>query len=350
MQLKTKVKIGITLTSLIVILFSVYLIYTIISTLIYIKGKPEDIIYESNVQDKTDYNIFLKPNDFMVNVDNTESYITSLVDFVRINFDYLYIRNNKVNINYRYDVKANVISEYINETLSNVSKPIWNKEFILLNTVSESSKNSTFTIKRIIDIDTKYYNQLIDTFRNTLNIPTNSRLEVKLTIYVNGQLLNNQKIQKEYYILLTIPLGARVFDISLYKNFEGQEIIYNKDGKSSESNYAHVIIYIILLGLNIYVGIRTIRGFNNKGKNRSTLLLKRLLKDYDERIVTVTSFVKYKHLDIVDIKEFDELLDLSEETLEPIIYWEKSESEHWFAIIRNKILYKYIIYTINKKP
>jgi len=51
-------------------------------------------------------------------------------------------------------------------------------------------------------------------------------------------------------------------------------------------------------------------------------------------------------MDIVEILDFEELLTLSNETMEPIIYWEKrnrDSKEAWFSVIKDKILYRYII-------
>ncbi len=42
------------------------------------------------------------------------------------------------------------------------------------------------------------------------------------------------------------------------------------------------------------------------------------------------------------------MLNLADETFEPVVYWEKDEGkESWFSILRNNILYCYII--TNKK-
>lgn len=81
-------------------------------------------------------------------------------------------------------------------------------------------------------------------------------------------------------------------------------------------------------------------------KNKCLLRVKKILKEYDDRIITVTNFINYSKLDVVKLSSFEELINLYNETYEPIIYWEKSSNrnfEGWFAIVKNRIVYIYII-------
>lgn len=223
-----------------------------------------------------------------------------------------------------------------------MSRPIWNKKFIILENIKGNTNNAKLQLNETFDINLEYYNNLTENFRTTLKLPIQSRIEFKFSIKINSVLKNDEKITKDHYILMTIPLETKVFDIKINTNFSEQEIIYNKNKKDNQTIYVYIIIYIVLFILNLITGLYFIKSISNRNKNKNILRINKILKDYDDRIITVSNFINYEKVEIINVISFEELLNLSEETLEPIIYWHKKNNEVWFSILRNKILYRYI--------
>ncbi len=344
MKLRKKYKFYIMFIILIMLSFSIYIIYNIFFIIKYIEGNPNNIMYKNEVHDKTRYKVVLKENNFIKKnyIGPHESYITSLVDYIRTNFYYEYIGNKNLHLNYEYDIKANIISEFIDDKSNKVSRPIWNKKFIILENIKGNTNNAKLQLNETFDINLEYYNNLTENFRTTLKLPIQSRIEFKFSIKINSVLKNDEKITKDHYILMTIPLETKVFDIKINTNFSEQEIIYNKNKKDNQTIYVYIIIYIVLFILNLITGLYFIKSISNRNKNKNILRINKILKDYDDRIITVSNFINYEKVEIINVISFEELLNLSEETLEPIIYWHKKNNEVWFSILRNKILYRYI--------
>lgn len=345
---KRKENIIVTIIILIVVLISIFIIYNVINLLKYKEGNPKDILYTSDIKASSNYNIYLKDNDFILDeyLPSKTSYISSLVEYINVNFNYENKSDINTNLLYLYNIKANVICEYIEEENNEVKNPIWNKEFILLEDTKKEAKDSNFKINTSANIGLNYYNNLVDTFRSTLNIPIRARLEIKFNVKIKGTSNENTFFDKNHYMTLTIPLNVKAFDIKEYKNFSDNETVYSNKPKTSEKIYMLAIINISAFILIILGAWYLIRIIKNKDRNKYYDEIRKILKTYDDRIVTVSNFVKFEKLEIVDLPDFDELLKLSNETLEPIIYWKRrsiKRIEAWFSILRNKILYRYII-------
>lgn len=320
----------------------IFCFYKVIDTLRYRGGNPKEAIYTADITSNPTYLVYLKDNPFIedIYIDNSLSYISSLIDNIKLTYDYTYSNSNVKDLDYEYFVRGEVISKYLGESDKAVLNPIWDKTFNLTKIKQDSATNGKINIKETININHEYYSNLVKELSNSLLLGTDSILNVDLIVRIK-----NKSINKEYKTTVGIPLNVKVFDISIYKDFSEKEIVYNNP-KKIEVSYVKAIIYIIIIIVITIISTYIIKRIINRKKSKCLLNVNKILKEYDNRIVTVNNFVNYEKSDIVRINSFEELLDLSDETLEPIIYWEKSSNRHfegWFSIIRNKVIYLYVV-------
>jgi hypothetical protein len=333
---------------LLTLTISIYLVYKVVDTLRYRGGRPNDVLYIDSVASDIGYTVYLKPNTFfdIPYVDNSFSYVTSLVQYIKTTFVYDYVGSADVSANYDYYIEGKMTSNYINTDVSQLTKPLWVKTFTLLDHKRGSAKSSKINVREDLNIGIDYYNSLLDSFSQNTNILLDSKLDVTLIMNITGQLANGKEMYKTHQMTMSIPLGVKAFDITTAQNFPEHEVIYSKEQKKAETSYMLTILYITIIIALLWIEIYFIRLIINKDKNKYEEKVLKILKDYDDRIVTVSNFVRYESMDIVEIPDFEELLTLSNETMEPIIYWEKrnrDSKEAWFSIIKDKILYRYVI-------
>lgn len=338
----------ITLIIILTLIICSYIIFNIVDLLRYRGGRPNEIIYTNNITSDVKYEAYLKPNDFIAQpyITNDYSFITSLVEYIKATFTYDYVGNSDISVDYDYYIKATIVSKYLSDNVAASSKPLWNKDYILLNHKTGKAPSSDIRVTEDLNIGVDFYNNLLEAFRQTLNIPLDSRLDITFIMSIKGNLRDNKVIQKEHLMTMSIPLGVSVFDIDISKSFPDQEIMYSKEQKAVATSYMLAIVYIVLAIVIVGIAFYFIKAIVHKGKNEYEAKVNRILKQYDDRIVTVSTFIRYEKLEIVNIPSFDELLTLSDETLEPIIYWEKknrNNREAWFSIVIDKILYCYMV-------
>ena len=77
-------------------------------------------------------------------------------------------------------------------------------------------------------------------------------------------------------------------------------------------------------------------------KNSYKVELNRILKSCDEKIVKLNKKLDVEGKEIIEVKDFGELIKLSEELFKPILYWNNSEKEEAeFFILIDNLIYRY---------
>lgn len=324
-------------------IFSFFLVFNIIKTSKNIKGNPQDISHINYVKGEINYNVILKDNKFLEQkiLTNNFSYITALVEYIDTKFKYRYENNKRKEFDYEYMIMASINAKYLDETYFKVENPIWRKEYILVDKKSGTSKNSIIEIEENLKIDINAYNDFYEEFVKEFNMQIKANVEVFLIV----NLYDNEKLYKEHNTTLNIPIGVKAFDITKTKNFSEEEIIYNKE-VTPKTSYMKIILEIVLLIIINGGGLQIIKLIKNKNKSSYKIEKDKILNEYNDRIAIVINFIDYEKWEIVDTLTFNELLEIANESFEPIIFWERRINKHkegWFVILKNKVMYRYIL-------
>ena len=121
--LKTWVRVVLFITLSFLLALSIFVVY---------KGKnpSKDNIdsYNYRTNSNIDYKVYLFENNFYEEkyLGMNKQYTSALIDYVDIDFDYLFNGSGKANINYTYDITATIVGEY--ENTSNGKDEIWKKK------------------------------------------------------------------------------------------------------------------------------------------------------------------------------------------------------------------------------
>lgn len=330
-------------------IISIVLVFKVFKIFLNIKGNPKDIMYTTSILDNTSYEVYLKDNNFINDkiLNQSNSYITTLVDNIKIKYNYLLKMNKYVDLNYNYHIEANILGLFSPGTLN----PVLDLKYNIKNLSENRKVNESNQISEDIIINLDYYNRIIEEFISNYNIPIDASLNIKLIVNYNGK-INDKSLSKEHFINVSIPLGVKAFDIGLSHNFEDEEKVYLNDIPDKEKSFVNIIIYIIIISLSLGIGIYFIKKISYKYKSKFITTIDKILKEYDEQIIEVTNFVKYEKWETVDIKNFEELINLSNESFEPIFYFKRKFNrniEAWFCILRDKVLYRFILYKKEKE-
>ena len=82
----------------------------------------------------------------------------------------------------------------------------------------------------------------------------------------------------------------------------------------------------------------------NRIKNEYREEINRILRLCQDKIVKLDNRPNESGKEVVKVKDFGEIVKLSEELFKPILYWEdKEQEESWFIVMSNSVLYHYII-------
>lgn len=311
-----------------------------------IKNEEKKLKYSSNVNRNVDYKVQLYDNNFLDKneMEKNQIYIAELVKNISLNFIYTYSETKKINTEYTYNIKAKIYGENVNSDTEKNEK-VWEKNYTLLeNKTIDNSKNDGFNITESLNIDYPKYKEEVLDFKKRFGMNLNTKLKITMNVNIKG-INETDKINKNDKIEIEIPIGVQAFSIKENYKKQTTEKIYNKITEQKEKiNIINIIcIIIIIISLIAFILLYKLI-FNIKPKSHYTKTLDKILKTYGQIIVEVNTPIKEKKLNIVIVKNFEEMVDLEEELRIPIILYENIYNyTAVFSITHNNTIYKYIL-------
>ncbi len=326
-----------------ILVISIFVIIANLSHKIEISIKEKIYSYSSNLN--YDYKVNLKPNEYIN--DKTlgmdyPAYVTDLIDNISLNLDYNYNSDKQTNIAYEYDILGKMQVVYTRD--GEEQKIIENDEVIKDNKTGSSETNK-IDIKENLLLDLKQENSMLKKFEQEMGMSISAKYKVILNVRIKTN-VENENVDFEDKKIIEIDLGAKTTKIESPDNKSLSNSI-SKDEKTTIDNNNKVAIVIAaifaLVGIRMLIYVIQTRDANYI-RNESKEEVNYILKTCNEKIVEIDNMPQEADISVVNVKEFDELIKLSEELFKPILYWEnKEKEEYYFMVISNQIRYEYVI-------
>lgn len=324
----------------IIIFFVLSLVFLVSS--ISVKAR-RNVLY--NQASNLDYKVYLKPNDYYKEpyLGKNMQYIANLIDNIDISFNYNFSANQNINYTYMYYVKSDVS---VTDT-DDKSKVIYSKSDRLTEPVTINKENSNgFTISQNAKINYSEYNDLVKSFKSSYGISANSNLVLSLCIEIRDEKGNLiRSTDSADTMKITIPLTEQMIDIKMdYKevNNSNNVSIYKDFSISNQITLALSIISIII-SLGFLVRLIMFINKTSPKKTLYDLTLAKILREYDRVIVDSKKIVNMDG-EVIDVKSFNELLDVRDNIEKPIIFSEVHKGlKSIFIVKTSNETYRYVL-------
>ena len=301
-------------------------------------------IYKYTDKFNYDYKINLIKNKYLTNTDvenKNLAYVTDLIDNIDLNLNYEYLGNKNSNLKYSYSVVGKMQAFY---NKNGEEQKIWDKEETLLNEKNGEVSGDKIKVNEHLILDLKDKNELLNDFKQQLGMT----IDAKFTIFLKINVLTNvedKEILDEFMPLLNVNLAEKTTKITGENNTEKTEYI------SKEINIAEgqKVIFIVLDLLILIIALAILRyalraAVINQLKNEFKYELNRILKICQDKIVEISTKPNDENREIVFVKDFGEIVKISEELFKPILYYKEKDSEEaWFSVVSEKTSYRYIL-------
>lgn len=314
------------------------------------KSSQTKSIYDYHVIQNLDYKVNLNKNSFIPDdyLGKNETYISDLIKNMELTFLYNFSGTETIPLQYTYEIKAVIKGEYTVQTGEEKAK-VWTKESTLVEPKTVTLEQNQFTLKEVIPLDYNAYNQEVQQFRKELNLPISAVLHVYMKINVEGELENS--LSDEKTISLQIPLNEQAFRITedYESEFDGQ--VFEKTEYQGEIKNKNLISGVIIIIIAIFLLVLFFKEiFNIQKKNNYTLQLNQILKSYGDVIIELATPLNVSGFHIIDVRNFNEMIDLEEELHIPINFYETIDSlEGEFYIVQGNIVYRYCLTNDSQK-
>lgn len=292
-----------------------------------------------------DYKVYLKENDFYEEeyLEKNMVYVASLIDKIKINFDYNFISDKDVGLTFNYKVMANLLI-----TDSNGNNTYFKKDYLLLENKNTRLKNNN-DINDAIEIDYDYYNSIANNFKNSYGIDAVSNLFVY--ILINKENINeNMLINNNSLMSITIPLSEKSINISIdYKEIDNSSKLIDESSIIID-NIIYMIIAIIMFVLSLVMVVKIVRILTLLKTNKSVYdkYVSRLLNEYDRLVVETTTFPTIEDNNVIKVSKFEELLDVRDNLKLPIMYYLVAKHQKcYFYIMHENKLYLNIVKAVD---
>lgn len=301
-------------------------------------------IYEYTNKFNYDYDVTLLKNKYMKKAlepseEKNIAYVTDLVDTTNYNITYGYTASAVTDITYDYEIIGKMQAVY---TRDGDEQKIMEQEEVLLDKQTITERTDTIHIDETLKLDLKDKNKLLNDFEQKMGMSISATYSIVLKINMKTN-VEGQEVENNYAPVITIDLAKKTTKIIGETHQEDTQYIA-KEYKQVGRNAFGVLVDLIAMAVAIYLLRYTARAqVTNIIKNEYKQELNRILKLCQDKIVKVSTRPETTG-NIVAVKDFGEIVKLSEELFKPILYYFDQEGEEaWFSVMSNNVTYRYIL-------
>ena len=317
-------------------------VFSLVNFYLYKNGyfEEEKVTLKYQENNDIDYKVYLKKNDFFDTpyLEKDKTYITSLIDHINVDYDYNVAFDHAINGEYRYRVIVTVESKK-----SNNDKELWSKDYNITDEVKKELKNATeYSIKENVDIDYNKFNELLTSFKKTLNLSSSEGI-LKIFLNVDSDIEGNKiKTPINSKLLLQIPLTELTVEATANTSVNNDVKELSRIVNSDKVKTTRLLGVIYLLGTLCCIILFFVMNKKRKDLNRYDNMIKKIISTYDSIIVNIKKLPDIEGYKQIYVDTFEELLDAHGEVRMPINYY-KDDKRSYFILLNDSTAWVYVM-------
>lgn len=308
-------------------------------------GTAGGTLYSYDVKKSSSYKVYLNDNSYFEEpflVDD-KAYVANLVDHIDVDVKYDYSSVKNTQIDYTYQIVGDVVvkSDYTN-TKDSV---LWTKRYTLLEPKTINKTDSKFSIVESVSVEYGKYNSYVKKLVSNLNVQANAQMDIKLIISGKSKIDNDEFTKVEETVIdLQMDLLKDTFKIvnNYAKNDSGLKTEDATEGTINQPLIVLGTVIVFVAGIGLVLVMSKV--FKDREENYYKIKTEKILNKYEEQIARVVKPINIDDRQVVDVKNFQQLLEIEEEIRIPILFYETIPGQKGeFVIIYDNIAYRYII-------
>lgn len=304
------------------------------------KSTASEKVISYKVSDSIDYKITMKNNQFYTSEEANESnfYVTSLMDTMQVNFKYNLIGSDYFNSDYEYVVVLNMTS-------ANDGEVVWSYEEDVLSQVKDSVTDvMEIEISDSFNVDLSVLYKKAKEFYDLTGYGVNLDIKVKIASELSVENYDN-KISDKQVLSISIPLSEKVASITKSSDNSVNKKVIDQYEVDEEFN---TYLFIVSIGLIAALTPVTVRSyvalFNLTNLDNYDRKLKRLKTRYGFISKEVTKAPNFDNKEIYEVLSCSELSILcANKDLNINVYEKRKGKECWFYVVDKKDVYMYVL-------
>lgn len=271
------------------------------------------------------------------------AYVADLTDTIDATLHYRYHGSRSVSLSSMYSAVATVRELYA--TSADSTKPlssVWSHEYPFVKPMTSTTSSRDITFSPHVTIPFAEYRSMVDQFKNTLAVPVSSELVITFTVRVFGT-IDGTVLDDVRTSTVTVPLDQPIYTLAtkFEKQDEKQIVPQNaKDDKVVQRMYERVAAAVLgLVGLAVIVyGLR-----KKIFKTAYQRELEKIYRYHDGIIIHAKRPSMVTDKNTIPVRSFDDILNIEEETKQPIIAYPLGDEATQFLIMKDDVMYTYTL-------
>ncbi len=298
--------------------------------------------YSYNHKAEVDYSVSLNSNPIYSEdrLGKGQYYLTPFVRRIDTTFTYQFNGDIDADIKGDYQVTAYLqgVQKELDKTLI-----LWSKPYPLLAKETFQVNGKRVSLNKEIPIDLKPYNDFISRFFETYRIQTEVVLNIYWNVTVEAQTAKGP-VKEKLMPVMTIPLNTKYFQITgeLAPNKKGvlETTVIKPDPIYKIKVTIYGILAILFLSGLLFLRFRT----ESAPVDFLQQQLKKIRKEYGERLVTLDREFVWGNENIIPVKTFEDIVRVADELSKPIIYSNiQGEKSPAFCVLDEPRIFTYCL-------
>lgn len=291
------------------------------------------------------YRVYLMPNELFTekSLAPGRAYITTLTDYIALDFEYNYFGESEVDISGEYGITAELVAI---ASAGEEKHLVWEKRYDLLAVQEVDTVDSDFSITERVTVPVAEYLDFSEKVREETGYnPAELNLIIKGDVNMEAETAEGA-FSEELNPTLIIPLRGNIFTVT------GELIDEKEGGITTTQTVAATTVEDVRSTFPVLLTTTAIALFIFRiifvpvedEPRRKPQQVRSILKKHKERIVVTANGVTSVPQEAITVYSFDELIKLADEVGKPILYPQPKAangSEHIFLIYTPEKIYAY---------
>lgn len=306
----------------------------------------KNVFYKS--KSDIDYKVYLYDNKYFDDdfLPSGRTYISSLIDYIDVDFKYKLNFDNLVSGDYTYYINGTILAD---KASGNGNDAYWSKSYTLkAPEVIKYDKENGFDINTNIKIDYQKYNKLLNSFKNTYGLSIDGKFKVDFVIESNSSTDEiKSKMPVKTVASLIIPLTQKVIDLSI--DLDNVDVTNSFSEKYKVNDNLHktfCIIAGVILVIDLILVILLLKSIRKVYLSQTEYdkQLRKILGTYDGIIVNVDKIPSVSDMKVIQVSSFEELIDAHSEVRRPINFVELEKGKKSkFVLSSENMVWEYTL-------
>lgn len=307
--------------------------------------KESIIKYQYIHRGDVNYQVYLKPNDVYEEeiMEEGNTYITQIVDNIKVNFIYNFQGDASANIKGDYEIIA-LMEGYVKQ--NEVTKTLWVKKFPIAEKTNFEVNGEGISLDKEAIINLNEYNEYSKSIMDNLKVNSSTKLTVMMNVNITAD-INGLSVQEEMFPAVEIPLNTNYFTIEKFNNEEIPGEIEETERIQVPANMGILIINGVIVVILILT-LLYLTKFTEEPKIEDIYLKKfcKIFKNHENRLVALNSKVETSGKNCCSVRTIDDLVRIANEIGKPILY---EYSSNYMNITKFYVIDDNWIYVLDTK-